>query len=353
MSGEHSIPMRQLGRSGLFVSAIGLGCMSMSFGYGDVKSLRDEDLIHLIREAYRLGIRHFDTAAVYCGPNGSNEELVGKALAPLPRDQLQVATKCGLSALPSGGLVCDARSDVIRASVEASLKRLNMDYVDLMYLHRVDPKVPIEEVARTMLELKKEGKIRHWGLSEAAPETIRKAHAIFPLAAVQSEYSIIHRIPELELLPTLEELGIGFVPFSPLGSGFLTATISPDTTFDSSDLRAIFPKMSQENMKKNAPVLALVKEYAAKKGATAAQIALAWVLAQKPYIAPIPGTTKLHRLQENVGGVAVNFTAEEIAEFNERLAAIEIHGDRYPPALMAMVEKSDAEVLAAVGKSKK
>lgn len=342
-----SMPTRQLGRSDLVVSAIGLGCMGMTWGYNCPQELSEADMIHLIREAYRLGVTFFDTAEVY-GPH-ANEELLGKAIQPLPREKLQIATKFGMGVDGKGNILRDSRPETIRASVEGSLRRLGISYIDLYYLHRVDPKVPIEDVARTMLELKKAGKIRHWGLSEAAPATIRRAHAICPVTAVQSEYSIIHRIPELELLPVLEELGIGFVPFSPLGSGFLSATIAADTTFAPSDIRSMFPKMSNENMKKNAPVLALVKEYAEKKKATPAQIALAWVIAQRPYIAPIPGTTKLHRLTENVGAATVTFSAAEMEAFNKRLGAIKISGDRFPKVLMDMVERPDAEVLAAAG----
>ena len=332
-----SVPRRELGKSGLFVSQIGLGCMGMSFNLGNPADRDDAKSIALIREAFNLGINFFDTAQCY-GPN-KNEELLGEAISTLPRDQLVIATKCGVY-IRDGKMTADSRPETLRDAIEGSLKRLRTDYVDLYYVHRIDPTIPIEDVARTMLQFKKEGKIRHWGVSEASVATIRRAHAVLALTAVQSEYSLMFREPEQELIPTLRELGIGFVPFSPLGRGLLTATINTDTKFDSSDLRASIPRFAEGNLAKNLALVDVVKEMAQRKGATPSQIALAWVTSQAPFIVPIPGTTKLERLKENIGSTAVHFTPEELAEFTKKVDAIVIEGDRYPPAAAAMVDHS-------------
>lgn len=337
MSGSLSIPRRALGKSGLHVSQIGLGCMGMSYSIGSAADRDDQKSIEVIREAFRLGINFFDTAQVY-GPH-INEELLGEAISTLPRDQLVIATKCGIYNR-DGKSVADSRPETLRDAIEGSLKRLRTDYVDLYYIHRIDPTIPIEDVARTMLQFKEEGKIRHWGVSEASVATIRRAHAVFPLTAVQSEYSLMFREPEQELIPTLRELGIGFVPFSPLGRGFLTATITADTSFDASDFRANLPRFTKENVAKNLALVNVVKDMAERKGATPSQIALAWVMAQAPFIAPIPGTKRMERLKENIGSTAVHFTPEELAEFTKAVDAIAIEGERYPEATNAMVDRS-------------
>ena len=315
---------RKLGKSGLEVSAIGLGCMGMSYGYGPASDKKE--MISLIHKAIDLGVTFFDTAEVY-GPY-VNEELLGEALAPF-KGKVVIATKFGIK-MVDGKQVLDSKPETIRQSVEGSLKRLKVETIDLYYQHRVDPNVPIEEVAGVIQDLIKEGKIRHWGLSEAGVETIRRAHAIQPLTAIQSEYSMMWRSPEEELLPTLEELGIGFVPFSPLGKGFLTGKIDKNSTFDSSDFRSIVPRFKPENLEANQVLVELIKKVAAEKNATPAQIALAWVLAQKPWIVPIPGTRKLERLEENLGAVDVELTQEELSDLNKALSKIEISGDRYP-----------------------
>ena len=296
----------------------------MSFCYGPPAD--KEEMIQLIRKAVDSGVTFFDTAEVY-GPF-TNEELVGEALAPF-KGNVTIATKFGIK-IEDGKQVLDSRPATIRQSVEGSLKRLQVDVIDLYYLHRVDPKVEIEEVAGVVQDLIKEGKVSYWGLSEAGVQTIRRAHAVNPVAAIQSEYSMMWRQPEEELLPTLEELGIGFVPFSPLGRGFLTGSFDKNTTFSSSDFRSIVPRFSPENLDANQVLVNLVKQIAETKNATPAQIALAWVLAQKPWIVPIPGTCKLHRLEENLGAANVELTAGELHDLNIALAKIEISGDRYP-----------------------
>lgn len=324
---------RELGDSGLEVSALGLGCMGLSFGYGP--AIDTQDAIQLIRTSFEEGITFFDTAECY-GPF-TNEKLLGEALAPF-RDQVVIATKFGFQDGDSKkGL--DSSPARIRAVAEASLKRLKTDYIDLLYQHRVDPKIPIEEVAGTVGDLIAEGKIRHWGLSEAGADTIRKAHAIQPVAALQSEYSMFFREPEEEIIPTLEELGIGFVPFSPLGKGFLTGAINETTKFAPSDFRNIVPRFSEENRKANHALVDLLKVIALEKDATPAQIALAWLLAQKPWIVPIPGTTKLHRLRENIRAVAIELSTGDIRHIEEAASKIDIHGARYPESLQNRVGK--------------
>jgi aryl-alcohol dehydrogenase-like predicted oxidoreductase len=315
---------RTLGNSDLEVSSIGLGCMGMSFGYGPAADKKE--MISLIHEAVDRGVTFFDTAEVY-GPY-INEELVGEALAPF-KGKVAVATKFGIQ-MEDGKQVLDSKPERIRQSIEGSLKRLQVDTIDLYYQHRVDPGVPIEEVAGVIQDLIKEGKIKHWGLSEAGVDTIRRAHSVHPLTAIQSEYSMMWRNPEDELLPALEELGIGFVPFSPLGKGFLTGTIKKDATFGSSDFRSIVPRFKPENIEANQVLVDLVKKIAVGKDATPAQIALAWVLAQKPWIVPIPGTRKLNRLEENLGAVDMELSSEELNELNDALTKIEVSGDRYP-----------------------
>jgi len=315
---------RKLGNSGLEVSAIGLGCMGMSHGYGPESDKKE--MISLIHAAIDRGVTFFDTAEVY-GPY-VNEELVGEALAPF-KGKVVIATKFGIKMI-DGKQVMDSKPEHIRQSVEGSLKRLKVDAIDLYYQHRIDPNVPVEEVAGVIQDLIKEGKIRYWGLSEAGVETIRRAHSIQPLTAVESEYSMMWRSPEEELMPTLKELGIGFVPFSPLGKGFLTGKIDRNATFVSSDFRSIVPRFQPENMDANQVLLKLIKKVAVGKNATSAQIALAWVLAQKPWIVPIPGTRKLERLEENLSAVDINITAEELSDLNDALSKIKISGDRYP-----------------------
>lgn len=324
---------RELGKSGLKVSAMGLGCMGMSHGYGAAGDKKE--MIKLIHQAVEKGVTFFDTAEVY-GPY-TNEELVGEALEPY-RKEVVIATKCGIQ-IVDGKQIVIGKPETMRRSIEGSLKRLRTEYIDLYYLHRVDPDTPIEEVAETMKQLQQEGKIQHWGVSEAGVQTIRRAHAVFSLTAVQSEYSMWWREPEKELLPTLEELGIGFVPFSPLGKGFLTGSISKDTRFDKSDFRNIVPRFTTENLNANQVIIDFIKILANEKNATPAQIALAWVLAVKPWIAPIPGTTKLSRLEENLQSINVEITPEELRKINDMLNSIPISGDRYPEELAKRVGK--------------
>lgn len=326
---------RQLGRSGLEVSALGLGCMGMSFGLGPAADIKE--MIQLLRAAVERGVTFFDTAEVY-GPF-TNEELVGEALEPF-RDQVVLATKFGFNtamAGTSGGL--NSRPENIRAVAEASLKRLRTDRIDLFYQHRVDPNVPIEDVAGTVKDLIAEGKVKHFGLSEAGVQVIRKAHAVQPVTALQSEYSLWWREPEAEILPTLEELGIGFVPFSPLGKGFLAGKIDEHTEFDKSDFRNTVPRFNLENRKANQALVELLGRIAQEKQATPAQIALAWLLAQKPWIAPIPGTTKLHRLEENLGAVDLALTTDDLRQIEEAAAQIAVQGDRYSPAAQQMINR--------------
>ncbi|MGO4126832.1 aldo/keto reductase [Inquilinus sp. YAF38] len=325
---------RTLGAGGLEVSALGLGCMGLSFGYGP--AVEKQAGIALIRKAVDLRVTLFDTAEVY-GPF-TNEELVGEALAPV-RDQVVIATKFGFDIDPDSraqrGL--NSRPEHIREVAEASLKRLRTDVIDLFYQHRVDPNVPIEDVAGAVKDLIREGKVRHFGLSEAGAQTIRRAHAVQPVAALQSEYSLWWREPEAEVLPVLEELGIGLVPFSPLGKGFLTGAISDSTTFDSGDFRNIVPRFSAEARKANQALVDLLGAIAARKRVTSAQIALAWLAAQKPWIVPIPGTTKPHRLEENTGAAAVELTAEELRDIDDALSGIAVQGARYPEHLQQLV----------------
>ncbi|OLD89285.1 MAG: aldehyde oxidase [Gemmatimonadetes bacterium 13_1_20CM_4_66_11] len=318
---------RKLGKRGLEVSALGLGCMGMSQSYGTPPD--KQAMISLIRTAVERGITFFDTAEIY-GPH-TNEELVGEALAPLRR-QVVIATKFGIK-YENGQQLQDSRPERIKQSIEGSLKRLRTDVVDLYYQHRVDPNIPIEEVAGTVKELIAQGKVKHFGMSEAGVKTIRRAHAVQPVTAVQSEYSLWWRRPEAELLPTLEELGIGFVPFSPLGKGFLTGTIDEKTTFVSSDFRNVVPRFTPEARKANQAIVDVLRKIADKKRATPAQIALAWLLAQKPSIAPIPGTTKLARLDENIGALSLRLTPDDLREIESAASRITIQGARYPEAL--------------------
>src|SRR5438270_9128586 len=326
---------RKLGKSNLEVSALGLGCMGMSFGYGPAAD--KQEMIALIRSAVERGVTFFDTAEVY-GPF-TNEELVGEALAPF-HDQVVIATKFGFAPDPNGGpgwTALNSRPDHIKKVAEGSLKRLQVDAIDLFYQHRVDPAVPIEDVAGAVKDLIQEGKVKHFGLSEAAAQTIRRAHGVQPVTAVQSEYSLWFRRPEDEVLPTLEELGIGFVPFSPLGKGFLTGKISEETKFDKSDFRNIVPRFTPENRRANQAVVDLLGRIAERKKVTPAQVALAWLLAQKPWIVPIPGTTKLHRLEENLGAVDVKLTPDDLSEFDAATSSIDIQGARYPEELQKLV----------------
>ena len=318
---------RRLGKSGLEVSAVGLGCMGMSYAYGVLHDKKE--MISLIRTAVDRGITLFDTAEMY-GPF-TNEELLGEALAPC-RKQVVIATKFGIK-IQDGKQVQDSRPEQIRKSVAGSLERLRTDIIDLYYLHRVDPIVPIEDVAGTMKDLIQQGKIKHWGLSEAGVKTIRRAHAVQPVTAVQSEYSLWWRRPEDELVPALEELGIGFVPFSPLGKGYLTGTFNKDSTFARSDFRSIVPRFTPESLTANQGLVELLKKVAEQKKATPARIALAWLLAQKPWIVPIPGTTKLNRLEENIGAADITLTSEELRGINSALDEIKVVGDRYPEEL--------------------
>jgi aryl-alcohol dehydrogenase-like predicted oxidoreductase len=325
---------RKLGKSDLEVSALGLGCMGLSFGYGP--AVEKNDGIALIRAAVERGVTFFDTAEVY-GPF-TNEELVGEALAPF-RKQVAIATKFGFKIDPSTGkqVGLDSRPTHIKEVAEASLKRLRTDVIDLFYQHRVDPNVPIEEVAGAVKDLIREGKVKHFGLSEAGVQTIRRAHKVQPVAALQSEYSLWWREPETEVIPTLEELGIGFVPFSPLGKGFLTGKISEDTKFDKGDFRNIVPRFTAENRKANQAMVDLLGKFAQQKKATAAQVALAWLLAQKPWIVPIPGTTKLHRLEENIVAANVELSPEDLRELETAASKIAVVGARYPEELQKMV----------------
>ena len=325
---------RVLGKSGLEVSAIGLGCMGMSFGLGPPKD--KAEMISLIRKAVELGVTFFDTAEVY-GPF-TNEELVGEALAPVRR-QVTIATKFGFKLDPGTGKQAglDSRPEHIRAVAEASLKRLKTEVIDLFYQHRVDPDVPIEDVAGAVKDLIRQGKVKHFGLSEAGARTIRRAHAVQPVAALQSEYSLWWREPEAEILPALEELGIGFVPFSPLGKGFLTGTISEETKFDKTDFRNIVPRFSEENRRANQALVDVLGAFAAQKKAAPAQIALAWLLAQKPWIVPIPGTTRLQRLEENIAAASVTLSAEDLRQIGAAAGKIAVQGARYPEELQKLV----------------
>ena len=322
---------RTLGASGLEVSALGFGCMGLSYGYGPPQER--QAAINLIRAAHERGVTFFDTAEAY-GPGG-HEEIVGEALAPI-RDQVVIATKFGFKGGDSTAGQ-DSRPERIREVADAALKRLKTDHIDLFYQHRVDPQVPMEDVAGTVKELIRAGKVRHFGLSEAGVESIRRAHAVQPVAALQSEYSLWWRAPEAEILPLCEELGIGFVPFSPLGKGFLTGKIDEATTFSKDDFRNIVPRFSAENRKANQVLVELLGSIAAGKRATPAQVALAWLLARKPWIVPIPGTTKLHRLDENVGAAAIELSAGDLTLINDALTRIEVKGDRYPAHLAARV----------------
>ena len=324
---------RKLGKTNLEVSAIGLGCMGMSFGYGPPAD--KQEMISLIRSAIERGVTFFDTAEVY-GPF-INEELVGEALAPF-RKQVVIATKFGFKLDPNGGppVGVDSRREHIKEVADASLKRLRTDVIDLFYQHRVDPNVPIEEVAGAVKDLIQEGKVKHFGLSEAGVQTIRRAHAVQPVTAVQSEYSLWMRDPEAEVLPALEELGIGFVPYSPLGRGFLAGKINEDTMFDSSDFRNRLPRFTPEARKANQALVDLVANIAKRKKSTPAQIALAWLLAQKPWIVPIPGTTKLHRLEENIGAATIEPTSEDLRDIENASSEISVQGARYPEHLEQM-----------------
>lgn len=328
---------RKLGKSNLEVSAIGLGCMGLSYGYGP--AVDKQQGISLIRASVERGVTFFDTAEAY-GPF-ANEELVGEALAPF-RGQVVIATKFGFKIDPSverGLNGVDSRPEHVKEVAEASLKRLKTDVIDLFYQHRVDPNVPIEDVAGAVKDLIQEGKVKHFGLSEAGVQTIRRAHAVLPVTALQSEYSLWWREPEAEVFPTLEELGIGFVPFSPLGKGFLTGKINEETTFDKSDFRNIVPRFTPENRRANQAVVDLLNKFAEQKKVTPAQIALAWILAQKPWIVPIPGTTKLHRLEENIGAAAVELTPDDLREIDNATSKIPVQGARYPENLQKMVNR--------------
>jgi aryl-alcohol dehydrogenase-like predicted oxidoreductase len=318
------VQKRKLGKSGLEVSAIGLGCMGMSYGFGPASD--KQEMISVIRDAVEHGVTFFDTAEVY-GPY-TNEELVGEALLPF-RDQVVIATKFGFNIQDGKQAGMNSRPEHIKTVVEGSLKRLKVEAIDLYYQHRVDPDVPIEEVAGALKDLIQEGKVKHWGLSEAGVKTIRRAHAVQPLTAVQSEYSLWWRRPEEELLPTLEELGIGFVPFSPLGKGYLTGSFNANTTFDGGDIRNILPRFTPEALEANQVLVDLLKEVAEQKNATPAQIALAWLLAQKSWIVPIPGTRKLNRLEENLGAANIELTPEEVRDINSAALKITLMGARY------------------------
>lgn len=325
---------RKLGQSGLEVSAIGLGCMGMTYGYG--RPGDRQEMIALIRAAVERGVTFFDTAEVY-GPF-TNEELVGEALEPF-RGQVVIATKFGFRLRDDGqpGFVgLDSRPERIRQAVEGSLRRLRVEAIDLLYQHRVDPQVPIEDVAGTVRDLIREGKVKHFGMSEAAAATIRRAHAVQPVAAIQSEYSLWHRRPEEEVLPACEELGIGFVPYSPLGKGFLTGKIDENAKFDPSDLRSRIPRFTPEAIRHNRALVQLLEDFGRRRGATPAQVALAWLLAQKPWIVPIPGTTRLARLEENLGAAEIELTREELRELDEAASRVQIVGARYPEEIERM-----------------
>src|SRR5579871_3570207 len=325
---------RKLGKSNLEVSSIGLGCMGMSYGYGPAADKKE--MISMIRTAVERGVTFFDTAEIY-GPF-ANEELVGEALAPF-RDQVIIATKFGFKVENGKQAGLDSRPQHIKEVADASLKRLKTDRIDLFYQHRVDPEVPIEDVAGAVKELIAAGKVKHFGLSEAGVQVIRRAHKVQPVTALQSEYSLWWREPEAEILPTLEELGIGFVPFSPLGKGFLTGTIRNDTKFDEKDFRNIVPRFAPENRRANQAVVDLLGRFAQQKKATPAQIALAWLLAQKPWIVPIPGTTKLHRLEENIGAADVELTADDLQQISNAAAKIPVQGARYPEEFQKLVNR--------------
>jgi aryl-alcohol dehydrogenase-like predicted oxidoreductase len=329
---DTKIQKRKLGKSGLEVSALGLGCMGMSFGYGIIADKKE--MIALIHKAIESGVTFFDTAEVY-GPF-INEELVGEALAPF-RGKVVIATKFGFDT--TGASALDSRPEHIRQVADASLKRLKAEVIDLFYQHRVDPNVPIEDVAGAVKDLIKEGKVKHFGLSEAGVKVIRRAHAVQPVTALQSEYSLWWREPEAEIIPTLEELEIGFVPFSPLGKGFLTGKMDQNTTFDSKDFRSTVPRMSPENLKANQAFVDLLVQFAQRKEATPAQIALAWLLAQKPWIVPIPGTTKLHRLYENLGAAAIELSSEELHEISTASSKIRVQGDRYSAGSAKLINR--------------
>jgi aryl-alcohol dehydrogenase-like predicted oxidoreductase len=325
---------RKLGKSGLEVSAIGLGCMGLSFGFGP--AVDKQQAISLIRAAFERGVTFFDTAEAY-GPF-KNEELVGEALAPF-RDKVTIATKFGWTFVDGKPTGLNSKPEHIKEVAEASLKRLKTDVIDLFYQHRVDKEVPIEDVAGAVKDLIQQGKVKHFGLSEAGVKTIRRAHAVQPVAALQSEYSLWWREPEDEILPTLEELGIGFVPFSPLGKGFLTGTIKEDTKFDQGDFRNSVPRFAAENRKSNQAVVDLLQRIATRKNATPAQIALAWILARKPWMVPIPGTTKLHRLEENIGAAKVELTSDDLREIENASSAIKVQGERYPEHFAKLVDR--------------
>ncbi|GGC15182.1 MULTISPECIES: aldo/keto reductase [Dyadobacter] len=325
--------IRKLGSQGLEVSAVGLGCMGMSFGYGPAAD--KDDMIKLIRHAVEKGVSLFDTAEVY-GPF-ANEELIGEALAPFGHE-VKIATKFGIT-IQDGKQTMDSHPDTIRKSIEGSLKRLKRDAIDLYYQHRVDVNVPMEDVAGTVRELIQEGKVKYFGMCEAGADSIRKAHAVQPLSALQSEFSLWWREPEETIIPTLEELGIGFVPFSPLGKGFLTGKITEDTVFSDKDVRGNFPRFQKEAIEANQALIDLIGKIAKDKDATPAQIAIGWVLAQKPWIVPIPGTTKVHRLEENLGGVDVELSAADLKEIEETAAQIKIVGDRYPAAMQKSINR--------------
>jgi len=325
---------RKLGNNGLEVSALGLGCMGMSFAYGSIPDKKE--MIALIRKAVESGVTFFDTAQIY-GPF-TNEELVGEALAPF-RNKVVIATKFGFHYENGKSVGLDSHPDYIRQTVEDSLNRLNIETIDLLYQHRVDPNVPIEDVAGTVKDLIREGKVKYFGLSEAGVDTIRRAHAVQPVSALQSEYSLFWREPEAEIMPTLEVLGIGFVPFSPLGKGFLTGKISADTVFESNDFRNSVPRFDMENRKANQPLVDLVTDIAIQKRVTPAQIALAWILAQKTWIVPIPGTTKSDRLNENIGSVSVELTTADLQQIEEAASKITIQGDRYQAAAQKMINR--------------
>jgi aryl-alcohol dehydrogenase-like predicted oxidoreductase len=326
---------RKLGKSNLEVSAIGFGCMGLSFGYGP--AVEKQQGISVIRAAVERGVTFFDTAEVYGAY--TNEELVGEALAPF-RDKVVIATKFGFKIDAAGkGAGLDSRPEHIKEVAEASLKRLKTDVIDLLYQHRVDPAVPIEDVAGAVRDLIQQGKVKHFGLSEAGVEVIRRAHAVQPVAALQSEYSLFWREPEETILPTLEELGIGFVPFSPLGKGFLTGAIKEDTQFEQGDFRNVVPRFTPENRKANQALVEVLTQFAQQKKATPAQVAIAWILAQKSWIVPIPGTTKLHRLEENLGGANVHLTPEELRQIEEASSRIKLVGERYPEAAQRMINR--------------